>query len=483
MSIIISGKRKPETEAKYSVALQLYQTTNLTTREICRQTNTSLSGFKRYLYCNHRELIFARHKIYLTSEEAQNTKLRESKGQTAAARAKYGEAIWACEDKEYIEYNVSQIAQIFHLSPSGLGQQLRSHYPEIIERREQERRKLGINDNLHRGSRPWCIEQYGDAIEHLRNSEDTIQQTANLFNISFTGLRGHLLYYHKDLVKRREDRRQRSKGIKQIGYITGNGTRHLPSSEQVEKYVEAIYLYRTTALTMKEIVRITGVTLNGFRNYLRVWHAGLMLERRGISSNDKNATLSNSKHYLKSTAVKYAKAIEYLKSSGCNTTEVAKRFGLHPETFRGYLYEHEPELAASLGMKRLDNGKLVLSRSADKYEDAIKIYETTTESLKSIARRLDIKYNSIGGFIRRNYPNIIICHNRLVEEGLKERQKQELLKAEQQERQRIDDEIRQILDALKQSRGNCRQAARQLGVCKSTLYNKLKLYNIKYKLR
>ena len=83
MSIIISGKSKPETEAKYSVALQLYQTTNLTTREICRQTNTSLSGFKRHLYCHHRELIFARHKIYLTSEEAKNTKLRESKGQTA----------------------------------------------------------------------------------------------------------------------------------------------------------------------------------------------------------------------------------------------------------------------------------------------------------------------------------------------------------------------------------------------------------------
>ena len=50
----------------------------------------------------------------------------------------------------------------------------------------------------------------------------------------------------------------------------------------------------------------------------------------------------------------------------------------------------------------------------EKYAEALHLYGSTSESLKSIANRLGLTYNSIGGFIRRNYPELIIKHNSLL---------------------------------------------------------------------
>lgn len=407
---------KPETEIRYKEALELYGTTSLPVKEICRRTQIPIGAFRSYIHRTHRELMFARYGVSVTPEEALSTQLRKSRGQTAASSLKYGDAIRACDDMTYIEYNVSQIARIFHLDPSALGRQLRVHFPEILERREKERHRLGVNDNLHRGVKRWCREQYAEAVEHLRTTNDTIQQTARLYKLSYSGLREHMLYYHKDIVGKRFAKRKKAKSVKKRGALTGNGTRHEPSPRQVEKYKEAIYLYKVTAMTQKEIVAATGVPLNGLRNYLRIWHPELILEHRGVMCDScDNIKISETKSYLKSTAAKYAGAIKKLKTTGQSTAEVAREFGLNPETFRMYLHEHEPELAACLGMTLLPNGKRVSARSMEKYAGAIRLYETTEESLRSIARRLGLVYNSISGFIRRNCPESIERHNRIVE--------------------------------------------------------------------
>lgn len=73
--------------------------------------------------------------------------------------------------------------------------------------------------------------------------------------------------------------------------------------------------------------------------------------------------------------------------------------------------KHEPELAEQQGMMRTKNRKLVSRRSEEKYTEAIQLYETTSESLKSIAKRLGLNYNSLGGYVRRNYPEVIERHN------------------------------------------------------------------------
>lgn len=51
----------------------------------------------------------------------------------------------------------------------------------------------------------------------------------------YAGLEQHLLFYHKDLVKRRIKIREKAVGQKRKGEITGRGTLHVPSPETKEK--------------------------------------------------------------------------------------------------------------------------------------------------------------------------------------------------------------------------------------------------------
>ena len=466
---------------KYDEALSLYKTTDLSIAEICRQTNTPSKAFRAYLQRNHRDLLLARYGVIVSSEEAAQTPLRTSKGQSPQSYVKYKDAIAACSNPEYFDYNISEIARIFHVTAGGLSQQLRRHFPDIMEFRENERQRLGLADKFRRGSQKCCREQYAQAIAHLRNSDDTIAHTAHIFNLSYSGLREHLLNYHKDLVEKREEKRKNATGVKKIGALTGNGTKHIPADEQVKKYEIAINLYRSTALTMKEIVKETGITINGFKNYLRMWHPELMLERRGITvkkDDDITEAFKTSKQYLKSTAAKYSEAIEFLKNNSLTTAEVAKRFNLHPDVFREYLHEHEPKLAASLGMKRLDNGRLVLARSAKKYQEAIEIYATSTESLRSIAQRLNIQYKSLKSFVYRNYPEVTVIHRKSVKDELARKRENDRRDEITRALQRKENERNNIIAALKEVNNNRREAAKLLGISKSALYKKLHEYKI-----
>lgn len=411
----LAGDTRSGAGERYRPALELYRSSDLTVKEICEMTGTSVSAFRAYLRRCHRELMFARYGIDVSRENAESARLRHTRGQTPAAHLKYRDAVAACDDIRYIEYNVSQIARLFGLDPTALGNQLRNHYPEIMERREKERRRLGINDNLHRGAKAWCTEQYADAVEHLRTSDDTIRQTAELFNISYSGLREHILYYHKELVSGRLEKRENARGSRKRGALSGNGRRHEPEPESTEKYGKAVRMYQTTAKTLEEICEETGVSLSGFRHHLRTWNMELVTEHRDVDG--RTAEGDGTKRYLKSTAAKYAAAIARLKEGGISTAGAAREFGLHPEVFREYLHEHEPELAAGLGMTALENGKPVLARSAQKYADAIRLYRTTPEPLKSIARRLGLAYSSLSAFIRRNCPDVLDEHNRLLNHG------------------------------------------------------------------
>lgn len=470
---------------RYGAALELYRTTDMTVKEICEQTNTPVTAFRAYLWRNHRELMFARYGIEISPGEAAKVRLRKKSGQTAAAHAKYKDAIRACDDAAYIEFNVSQIARLFELNPSALGNQLRSHYPEILERREKERHRLGVNDNLHRGMKSWCKEQYAEAVEHLRITEDTIRQTADLYGLSSSGLREHLLYYYKDLIRARANKRERAKTNKIRGELTGNGRKHEPMPESEKKYREAIRLYRTTAMTQEEICAATGVTVMGLRHHLRLWNKELMEERHDVDGRGEGTRPTGTKCYLKSTAAKYAGAIERLKATGSPMAEVAKEFGLNPDVFRKYLHEHEPELAATLGRTKLLNGRSVLARSAEKYDEAVRLYETTTETLKSIARRLGLQYKSVGGFVRRNHPEAIAAHDRLLEQEKRLQEQKESQRCEKEQTEITvsmqEGEIKEkehILQVLKQTDGHKRNAAKLLGISKSTLYNKLRKFNL-----
>lgn len=195
---------KPETEAKYRPALELYATTDLSYVEICRQCGVSLYGFSCYIDTYHRHLMLKRNGIKCSQEEANSIKIRQRRGQHPETHAKYREAIAACDSMDYIGDNISQIAREFGLNGTNLARQLRTHYPEVLEFRERARQRLGLNDGLPRGTRPWCKEQYAKAVELLRADRYiTVQDAAKRCNVSYSGLEQHLIFYHKELVENR----------------------------------------------------------------------------------------------------------------------------------------------------------------------------------------------------------------------------------------------------------------------------------------
>ena len=88
---------KPETEAKYRPAYELYTATDLSIAEICRQCGISISGFSRYIGIYHRHLMLERNGIRCSPEEAADIKMNQRRGQRPETHAKYKEAIAACD--------------------------------------------------------------------------------------------------------------------------------------------------------------------------------------------------------------------------------------------------------------------------------------------------------------------------------------------------------------------------------------------------
>ena len=402
---------KPETEAKYRTALELYSATDLSCAEICRQCEVSLNGFTRYICTFHRHLMLKRNGIKCSPEEANDIKMNQRRGQRPETHAKYKEAIAACDSMDYIEYNVSQIAREFGLSGTNLSRQLHTHYPEVLEFRERTRQQLGLDDGLPRGTRSWCKEQYAEAVELLRaDNYITLQEAAERCNVSYTGLKQHLIFYHKELVENRIKIRKQAIRQQRKGKITGRGTLHVPTPEIIKKYAEALHLYRTTPLSARKIAKQTGVSIKGFYEYLQTWHKDLVCERKGIPYEEGKPMdwyWSSVRRYNPATTAKYADAITRLKEGELTTAKVATEFGLHPECFRQYLKEHEPALHAALGMKKTESGKMVSPKSMEKYKEAIHLYKTTSESLKSIARRFGLNDCSLGQFIKRHFPEFL----------------------------------------------------------------------------
>lgn len=407
---------RPKTEEQYHQAIEMYASTEISGREICRICGVTESGFRCYLTKYHRELLLARYAILCDKEEARHTKLGPLRGQLPATQIKYKAAIEVCSSMEHIELNVSQIARMFGLEGTNLGRQLRTHYPDIIEWREKTREWLGISDGLQRGTRRACKEQYAEALKLLRgNSYLTVQEVAYSCGLSYTGLEQHLLFYHKDLVKKRIRIREKALRSQRRGEITGRGTVHAPSQELVEKYAEAVQLFSTTPMSAAQIAKKTGVSRKGFYEHLQRWHLDLICRRKDVPYEERQPVdWSQVRKYNPVTRAKYDEAISRLKEIGQPTALVAAEFGLHPETFRSYLKEHEPELHTMQGMVKTDSGKFVSRRNMERYNEAMQLYATTTESVASLAERFGFNACSFGQFLKRNFPELVGKHKELV---------------------------------------------------------------------
>ena len=397
-------KSKGKENPKYKEAVRLFGSTSLTRKEICLRCNLSVSAFNAHLQKYHRDLLFQRYGEKTSTDGNARSKIKEKYGQSFFSRKKYQKAIEACCNENYITYNISEIAKYFKLSPTGLGNQLRAHYPDILARRYKEQMRRGIPTHQQTALKVESDVQYAKAVALLSTTNYTIKEAAKLCQVSFTGLRQHVLFYHQDLVLQRRRRREKNKGQQRMGMQTGSNTIHEPKPATVKKYAEALELYRTTSLSLKDIADKSKITCSGFAYYLRTWHKDLIVKRRASTHRHFGETenLNANKHYLVSTAAKYAKAITYMKSHDVSTASVARRFSLHPECFRMYLKEHEPKIAAWQGMITTSNGRHMLRRSYEKYKQAIYLYTTTNESVNDIAKKLHLHPSSLRSFLKRH---------------------------------------------------------------------------------
>lgn len=190
---------------KYAEAVRLYAETELSVTDIARQCSLSRAAFAAFIQRYHRDLLFRRHGNQNPDPDTSivNERLRGETGQTRLARNKYHDAIEACDNIEFINLTVAEIARKFGVSPAGLSNQLRVHYPEITERRDKERQRLGIAAPRKNGASKKTTAQYAEAVNLLASTTLTIQEAAEKCGVSFTGLRQHLQFYHRDMMRRR----------------------------------------------------------------------------------------------------------------------------------------------------------------------------------------------------------------------------------------------------------------------------------------
>ncbi|MFQ9761671.1 MAG: hypothetical protein ACLRZL_14135 [Alistipes communis] len=190
------------------------------------------------------------------------------------------EAIEAYDSMDYIEYNISQIARCFGLDDTNLSKQLRTHYPRVIKRHEKVRKRLGLSDNLPHGTRQFCKEAVCRGRKAAtRGSLHHVQRSRS--EQRYIRLEQHLLFYHKELMGKRIEIREKAVEQQRKGKITSCGSLHAPKVARVEKYAEALRFYRTIPYAAR-IAAQTNVSRGGFYEHLQTRHKGPVCRRKGI---------------------------------------------------------------------------------------------------------------------------------------------------------------------------------------------------------
>lgn len=336
-------------------------------------------------------------------------------GQRPETSAKYRDAILACSDIGHIGMNISGIAREFGLSPAALNNQLRRHFPEIIPDREALRRRLGIADGIFRGATRASVQQYSRAVHLLETTDLSVQEVAERCGVSYSGLREHILYYHKRIAEARHLTRVAASG-RELRYGEKNGSNqpHMPRKETVERYAQALELLRTTSLPITEICYRCGVRTGAFRSYLYNWHKDDMLRRR-VDGPAPIPSASEPKRYSVSAAERYAPAMALLRS-GSSMHDAAFAAGItSTDRLRWYVREHDPELAARVKASNrvlLPNGTSCKRESWEQFKDAAEEYLAADVPVTELAARYGLNAKSLRTFLRKHFPSVVQARSR-----------------------------------------------------------------------
>ncbi len=281
-------------------------------------------------------------------------------GQRPETEIKYRDAVEACSDIFYLQLTISEIALEFKVSPTGLSNQLRTHFPEVLPLREKLRRALGFDNNNPKGPRPQAMLKYSEAVNLLRTSSLSLVEVAERCGVGIGGLRAHVLAHHKEIVEMRRLEREKADCRKlHKGEINPFGKKNEPKPSVVLRFAPAMALYRTTSLSIRSICKRCGISLSGFQQYLYRWHQVDVLRRRGydlppdMDQADIPQDLPPMKRYIPAARERYAPVIALLREGASVTEALEKTIGKqHSRVFRAYMQEHEPVLYEEVKHRR-----------------------------------------------------------------------------------------------------------------------------------
>ena len=340
-------------------------------------------------------------------------------GQHPKTEAVYRDAIMACQSIDNLEFTITDIARKYQLKPECLRNQLKRHFPEVFARREKMRDTLGYSRPGNRGLKKATVEKYADAIQTLRETHLTIREVAERCNVSYQGLQQHLLFYHKDIAESRllyrtdallktVDRNDWKGSASPTGGVRG------PKPETVALYAQALELYRTTDLTIRQIAAQCNVPLQNLACYIRKWYREDMgkrrlkrLERRYDSHNNGEKKMDMSVQAV--AWRRYAPVLEMLRQ-GASFHEAAIEACCTTNNLRNWVKANYPDLAKivmAANMVPLPEGTKCKRESWDYFKDAVKEYCETDTPLKHIAGSHGIRATSLRAFLVKHFPSAI----------------------------------------------------------------------------
>lgn len=394
-----------KSDNKYHEALHLYTTTELKATEICRQLNVSYHSFRAFLKGYHPELINRRYVLPLTEYN------REKKKNTEAYYRK------ALKLYSTTTLSIKEIAMRSGVSLSGFKTYIYKYHRKLmLERHEISMSRRGAKGlKLRSKKNPKSVdtyEKYKEAVSACDNAEYieyTITEIGRIFKLPDNGLNKFLHRHHPEIIERRNKARA-AMGIP-LHHVAG--VRNVTTRQ----YAPAIELLKDPFMTIPEAAEKTNVSYTALKEYLLAYHKDLVKDRAEarekaiiIREEERKMNKGAAKKINEATKEKYAPAIAALKAEDSSVEKIAGDFNLEPVSFRTYLKRHEPELFSRYGRMKLEGGKTVSARSFSKYKDALEELERGKLTLKEIAAKYNLKYNSFTSFVRRN-PRLRVDEN------------------------------------------------------------------------
>ncbi len=352
-------------------------------------------------------------------EEHATFRFTNQYGQYPDTEEKYRDAIIASCSILHLPLSISEIARMCRLHPECLRNQLKRHFPDILETRREIRMRLGFKEYGNYGVKKKTVEKYAYAIQLLHDPSVTIRKAASVSGVSFHGLQQYLLFFHKDLSDSRmlirEDALADPDAEKK--YSAKGGCR-VPRPDVLARYAPAVELYRTTDLPLTEIAKRCNVPAHNLDTYLRRWHMPLKKQRQQQAKRlleEKRKAPKEVRSKIVLAKMKYTPAIELI-TSGNTLSEAAREIGVPVSDLSIWMKSHHSDVMekAQAGMMRLPSGRFALRKTYFKYLPIAQyIDEHPAEASKDVANKWNVPVSSLCKKMLAYFPEIWEKHCRL----------------------------------------------------------------------